>query len=189
MKKILIFAGTLSLLFFTASKLKAQNKDLIRPSDIKQKRTVYFTPEVYPNIEEIKQPTNWAFFSAVSDKIKDENNNRMIRVDFPTNYDSIDPKTIEEYCKNNDAEFAVVPKVKFFKVGIGKFVFSNQVVVSMKLYDAEGKFITETSYDTYKKDGKMLGSAENSIKAGTDGALKNLLKNIRKMKGKVVDIF
>lgn len=185
MKKTVIFAGVLALLFFGVSKLKAQ----IKPSQIKEKRTIYFNPEVYPDIEEIKPLTNTAFFSAVSDGILTHKSNRLIRADVPVAFDSIEAITIEEYCKNNEAEFAIVPKIKYFKVGLGKYVFSNQVVVSMKLYDSKGNLITETNYDTYKKNMRMLGSAENSIKIGTVGAMKNLLKNLRKMKFSESSIF
>lgn len=169
------------MLFVGFTKLKAQKADAVKFSEIKEKKTIYFTPEIYPNIDEIKEPTNQAFFSAVSDKINDYKNNRIIKVDLPSEYDSIDTKTIEEYCVNNDADFAVVPKVKYFKVGLGKYVFSNQVVVSMKLYDSKGNLITETSYDTYRKNMRLLGSAENSIKIGTVGAIKQMVKNLRKM--------
>lgn len=188
MKRIFILAGSLAVLFIAVNKVYGQKTD-VRPSDIKQKKTIYFTPEVYPNIDEIKEPTNLAFFDAVSDKIKDEHGNRLIRVDMPSEYDKIDAKTIEEYCKNNEADFAVVPKVKFFKVGLGKYIFSNQVIVSMKLYDAKGNLITESDYDTYKKNKKLLGSAENFIKTGTEGAMKNLLKKLRKMRRNQEDNF
>lgn len=178
MRKAVVFAGVLALLFLGVSKVKAQ----VKPSEIKEKRIIYFNPEVFPDIEEIKPLTNNAFFSAVSDQIVHYKSNRLIRAETPIVFDSIDAQTVEEYCRNNDAEFAVVPKIKYFKVGLGKYVFSNQVVVSMKLYDSKGNFITETHYDTYKKNMRMLGSAENSIKIGTVGAMKNLLKNLRQMK-------
>ncbi len=182
MKKTLIFASTLTLVYLTANRLYGQKSEPIRPVDLKQKKTICFTPEIYPNIEEIKDATNQAFFNAVSNKIKDEEENRMIRADAPVEFDSINKKTIAEYCKNNEADFAILPKVRFFKVGIGKYVFSSQVVVSMKLYDAEGNFITESDFDTYKKNRKLLGSAENFIKIGTDGAMSALFKNLRKIK-------
>ncbi|MEG1591399.1 MAG: pyruvate decarboxylase, partial [Chryseobacterium sp.] len=65
---------------------------------------------------------------------------------------------------------------------LGKYVFSNQVVVSMKLFDAEGNLITSSEYDTYRKNMRLLGSTENSIKIGTNGAMKNILKELRKIK-------
>lgn len=182
MKKTILFAGTLALFLFTANKVYGQKSETIRPADLKQKKTIYFNPEIYPNVEEIKEATNQAFFSAVSDKIKDDEDNKMIKADSPMEYDNISVETIEEYCKNNDADFAIVPKVKFFKVGIGKYVFSSQVVVSMKLYDANGNFITESDFDTFKKDRKILGSAENFIKVGTEGAMTALFKKLRKLK-------
>lgn len=190
MKKTLIFVGALALIVFGATKLSAQKNTSIKPSEIKEKKTIYFNPEVFPNIEEIKEPTNTAFFSAVSNQISDSNDNhKMIRVDAPIEFDNIDAATIEQYCENNEANFAIVPKVKYFKVGLGKYVFSNQVVISMKLYDAKGNLITETDYDTYKKNMRMLGSAENSIKIGTNGAMKKIMKNLRKMRQSEVSTF
>ena len=182
MKKKILFAAALAILCVSVTKLSAQKNNAIKPSEIREKKTVYFNPEVYPNIEEIKEPTNLAFFSAVSDNHSAEKSNKMIRADIPIEFDSVDAQTIEEYCKNNDADFAIVPKVKYFKVGLGKYVFSNQVMVSMKLYDSKGNLITETNYDTYKKNMRMLGSAENSIKIGTLGAMKAIIKNLRKIR-------
>lgn len=158
-------------------------------SDLQQKKIIYFNPEVFPNVEEIKDATNTAFFSAVSDKILSLPKNAMLRADAPVEFDNIDVESIKEYCKNNNADFAVVPKVQYFKVGLGKYVFSNQVVVSMKLYDADGKFITETNYDTYKKNMRLLGSAENSVKVGTKGAITEIIKNLKKIRRSKVDQF
>jgi len=106
----------------------------------------------------------------------------MLKTETQISFDSIDKKTIADYCLNNDADFAVIPKVKYFKVGIGKYVFSNQVVVSMKLFDAHGNLITETDYDTYRKNMRLLGSTVNSVKIGTNGAIKDILKQLRKIK-------
>ena len=182
MKKKILFAAALAILCFGAAKLSAQKTTAIKPSEIREKKTVYFNPEVFPDIEEIKEPTNLAFFSAVSDNHSTEKSTKMIRADVPVEFDSVDAQTIQEYCRNNEADFAIVPKVKYFKVGLGKYVFSNQVVVSMKLYDSKGNFITETNYDTYRKNMRMLGSAENSIKIGTLGAMKAMIKNLRKIR-------
>lgn len=147
----------------------------------KVNKVLYFNPEVEPDIEEIKEPTNTAFFSAVSDNLS-ERKNRMLKTETQISFDSIDQKTIADYCLNNDADFAIVPKVKYFKVGFGKYVFSNQVVVSMKLFDAQGNLLTETDYDTYKKNMRLLGSTVNSVKIGTNGAIKGILKQFRKTK-------
>ena len=182
MKKTFIFLGAEAVLLLGDQRLNAQKSDAIRPSEIKEKRTIYFTPEVFPPVEEIQEPTNLAFFSAVSDNISTAKNNPMIRADLPMEFDRIDAQTIQEYCKNNNADFAIVPKVKYFKVGLGKYVFSNQVVVSMKLYDSKGDLLTESNYDTYKKNMRLLGSAENSVKIGTGGAMKRMLKNLRKLR-------
>lgn len=91
-------------------------------------------------------------------------------------------KYIKEICLNNNAEVALIPRVKYFKVGFGRYVFSNQVLVSAKLYDADGNFIIETSYDTYKGNARLLGNAENSVKIGTIGMLRKMNKEIRRYK-------
>lgn len=177
MRKILIFTAVTSFLLMGISSVNAQKN-----ADDKIKKILYFNPEVEPDIEEIKEPTNHAFFSAVSDNLSRFRRNKMLRAEVQISFDSIDKQTIIDYCVNNDADFAIVPKVKYFKVGIGKYVFSNQVVVSMKLFDADGDLITETDYDTYRKNMRLLGSTVNSVKIGTDGAIKGILKKLRKIK-------
>lgn len=178
MKKILFYTLISTIFIISITHCKAQKVS----SEDKIKKILYFNPEVEPYIEEIKEPTNHAFFSAVSDKLSTFRKLKLLRTEVDLPYDSIDAKTIVEYSKNNDADFVVIPKVKYFKVGIGKYVFSNQVVVSMKLFDAEGNLITSSSYDTYKKNMRLLGSAANSIKIGTNGVMKNIIKELRKTK-------
>ncbi|MEN4759892.1 pyruvate decarboxylase [Chryseobacterium sp. C39-AII1] len=176
MRKFISFVTLTVFLFSGSVLLKAQKN-----STDKIKRILYFNPEVEPDIEEIKEPTNHAFFSAVSDNLS-ERKNRMIKTETQVSFDSIDKKTITDYSVNNEADFVIVPKVKYFKVGLGKYVFSNQVVVSMKLFDAEGNLLTETDYDTYRKNMRLLGSTTNSVKIGTNGAIKDILKKLRKIK-------
>lgn len=168
----------LSLIIIFA--LKANTISAQKNHDIQN--ILYFNPEVEPDIEEIKEPTNLAFFSAVSDNISLHRKSKMIKTETQMPFDTADQQTISDYASNNDADFVTVSKVKYFKVGLGKYVFSNQVIVSMKLFDKSGKLITESSYDTYRKNMRMLGSAENSIKIGTAGALKTILKNLKKIK-------
>ncbi|SHL83734.1 pyruvate decarboxylase [Chryseobacterium polytrichastri] len=178
MRKLLIFCTLSTFLLIGITSVKAQRN----ASEDKIKKVLYFNPEVDPDIEEIKEPTNHAFFSAVSDHISGYKRNKMLRTEMQISFDSVDKQTIVDYCLNNDADFAIVPKVRYFKVGLGKYVFSNQVVVSMKLFDAAGNFITETDYNTYRKNMRLLGSADNSIKIGTNGAIKGILKELRKIK-------
>lgn len=166
------------LLLTTYATLSAQNS--LFNKEVKTAQILYFNPEVFPDIEEIKEPTYSAFFSALSDELSTARSNKLLRVDYDIPFDHPAPKLIAEFCQNNNAQFAVIPKVKYFKVGIGKYVFSNQVIVSMKIYNASGDMLAETSYDTYKRNGRLLGSAENSIKIGTTGALKNINKILRK---------
>ncbi|ASW74304.1 hypothetical protein IQ37_07885 [Chryseobacterium piperi] len=178
MRKILLFTTISTFLLIGITSVKAQKG----ASEDKIKKILYFNPEVEPDIEEIKEPTNHAFFSAVSDNLSGYKKNKMLRAEIQIPFDSVDAQTIVDYCINNEADFAIVPKVKYFKVGIGKYVFSNQVIVSMKLFDASGSLITETDYDTYRKNMRLLGSAENFIKIGTNGAIKGILKKLRKIK-------
>lgn len=145
----------------------------------KIKTVLYFNPEIFPDISEIKEPTYTAFYSATSDKMKSLGNIKYLQVDTPISFDDVDTKTVKEICENNNADVAVVPKVKYFKVGFGKYVFSNQVIVSMKLYDSKGHFIMETSYDTYKGNGRLLGTASNSVIIGTKGAIRKMNKELR----------
>ena len=149
----------------------------------KVKKIIYFQPAVFPEIEEIKPPTNQAFFSAVTDQMSLYSGNiKTVQMDSSMDYDNVDTEYIKEVGKNNNAEAIIVPKVKYFKVGIGKYVFSNQVLVSLKLYDSDGNLIMENQYDTYKGNARLTGKAENSIKVGTKGAIKDLMKNLRKLK-------
>ena len=156
--------------------LHYKNKDF-KVSKIKT--ILYFNPEVFPDISEIKEPTYNAFYSATSDKMRSLGNVKYLQVDSPMSFDDVDTKTIKEICENNNADVAVVPKVMYFKVGFGKYVFSNQVIVSMKLYDFKGHFIMENSYDTYKGNGRLLGSASNSVIIGTKGAIRKMNKELR----------
>lgn len=180
MKNLYIFATQfIVLLLLTPSgTLSAQSGLLYK--DAKTYQILYFNPEVFPDIEEIKEPTYLAFFTALSDQLSASKSNKLLRVDYNISFDEPESGIIAEFCENNNAQYAVVPKVKYFKVGFGKYVFSNQVIVSMKIYNATGELIAETSYDTYRKNGRLLGSAENSIKIGTNGALKNINKILRK---------
>ena len=145
-------------------------------------KVVYFQPDIFPEIEEIKSPTYQAFFSAVTDHMRMYNGLKTIQMDSSMPYDSVDVETLKEICKNNDAEVAIVPKIKYFKVGIGKYVFSNQVLVQLKLYDSKGNFLMETQYDSYRGNARLMGTAENSIKIGTKGAIKKMKQELRNKK-------
>lgn len=148
----------------------------------KIQRIIIYEPEVFPDIEEIKEPTNTAYFSALSDELNNLGDYKLLRINSTATYNFTEIPVLKELCKNNSADAILIPKVKYFKVGIGKYVFSNQVIVSLKLYDSAGNFIIETSYDTFKTSGRMLGSAENSIKIGTVGALRKMSEEIRSNK-------
>ena len=57
--------------------------------------------------------------------------------------------------------------------------FSNQVIVSMKLYNNNGELVMENSFDTYKGKGRLLGSAENSVNIGTTNVVRNLVAALK----------
>ena len=180
MKNLYLFGTRFTVLLLLTTFCTACAQISSIDKDSKTYQILYFNPEVFPDIEEIIEPTYSAFFSALSDKLSTSRNNKLLRVDYNIPFDEPETSLIAEFCTNNNAQYAVVPKVKYFKVGFGKYVFSNQVIVSMKVYNEAGELLAETSYDTYRKSGRLLGSAENSIKIGTNGALKNLNKILRK---------
>ena len=181
MKKILFCGLAASLIIISCKNLGSTLVKLNHSIKLKHvDRIVYFDPEVYPNFEEIKEPTNNVIYSAVSDELKNYGNYKIMHINNANiKYDSVDVNMIKESCLNNGAEIALVPKVKYFKVGLGKYVFSNQVIVSMKMYNNDGELVIENSYDTYKGNGRLLGTAENSVIIGTKGALRKISKELK----------
>lgn len=140
---------------------------------------VYFNPQIEPNIEEIKFPTYQAFFDGMTQKTATYDNIRIMRIDDPQSYQNVDLDMVRSVCKHNQSNIAIVPKIKYFKVGLGKYVFSNQVVVTLKMYDANGNLLAESEHDTYKKNRKLLSNTENSIRMGVSGAMDGLLKKLK----------
>lgn len=180
MKKILFFGLIAGVVVVSCTSLGSTLVKLNNSIKLKKvDRIVYFNPEVYPNFDGIKEPTNNALFSALTDELRNYGNFKVMRIDTPIKYDSIDGKVIKELCINNGAEVAIVPKIKYFKVGLGRYVFSNQVIVSLKLYNDDGEMVIENSFDTYKGKARLLGSAENSIKIGTSNVVKNMITELR----------
>lgn len=188
MKKILlqVLLGTATAIVLTGCiSLSSPSNQFSEHTDLQGSKIkhniVYFAPEVYPDIEEIKFPSYQAFYNSISNKMSHYNQMRMTMIENFMAYDSVDVKIIKEVCENNNSDLAVVSQIKYFKVGIGKYVFSNQVLVSMKMFDSKGNLIKESSYDTFKKKKRMIGSTENSIKIGTDGVMNDILKEIRQL--------
>ncbi|MHA6727889.1 pyruvate decarboxylase [Chryseobacterium sp. A301] len=143
-------------------------------------QVLFFNPEIDPGIEEIRFPSYQTFFDGVTQEFSKSKNIIVNRVETPMIYDDVDVETLKEICKINNFDLAVVPKIKYFKVGFGKYVLSNQVIVSLKMYNSNGELLSESSYDTYRKNKRILGSTENSIKIGTTGALNEIRKYLRK---------
>lgn len=172
----------LLLIIISIHSCEAQTVDDSDFSSKSKNTIIYFNPEIEPEVEEVRQATNDAFFISVSDYFSNISNAKMLRIQMPINFKDVNVEDIKDACKYNNAKYAVIPKVKFFKVGIGNYVLSSQVVVSMKLYNEKGIFLSENSYDTFRKKARILGSAENSVKIGTLGALKMMMKDWRKNK-------
>lgn len=187
-KFILSIFGLLSLCIFYSCASGSQVKYGDKNNNIPEiKHIIYFNPQVDPDIEEIKLPTYNAFYSAVSNKVHQTGGYKMIRIDVPMVYDSVDTNGIKDYCKNNNAQLAVVPKIKYFKVGFGKLTFSNQVLVHLKLFDSDGHFILEAFVDTYIGKGRLLGASENSVKVGTRSAIGLMDKKLKSLKRNKTD--
>lgn len=142
-------------------------------------RVVYYNPQIYPEVEDIKLPTYEVFFSTISNELRDMEGYKIMRVETPVSYKNVDIDILKELCANNSAEIAIVPHIRYFKVGLGNLLLSNQVEVSLKLYDENGNFIMETAYDTYKANARILGSAENAVRTATAGALKKLNRELQ----------
>jgi len=62
-------------------------------------------------------------YAAVSDELKKYGNYKIMHINDPVKYDSINSDVIKELCINNGAEVAIVPKVKYFKVGLVNMYF------------------------------------------------------------------
>lgn len=176
----IFFATILNSCSILGNKLVYYNKEKVNFK--KSNKIVYFAPEIEPDIWEIQGPTYESFFNAATNETYKNENTKTLLMDFPMKYDSVDVQYLKEICHNNNAELAIVPKIKYLKVGLGKYVFSNQVLINLKLYNSEGMFLMETEYNTYKANARLLGKAENSVKIGTQGALKKMNKELRSKK-------
>jgi len=148
----------------------------------KIQKIVYLNPDIYPDFSALQEPTNTAFFGAISNQLQRKRNIQVTRIDTPMDYENIDEELLADLCTNNMADIIIVPHIKYFKVGIGKYVLSNQVVVSLKSYTKKGEFISRVNYDTYAGNARLLGSAENSVKLGVEGALNKMFNALKKQK-------
>ena len=69
MKKIIFFTAIASFLLIGVTSVKAQ-----KSADDKIKKVLYFNPEVEPDVDEIKDPTNTAFFDVITDNFSSRRN-------------------------------------------------------------------------------------------------------------------
>lgn len=163
MKYLFALVGLLCGFIYSGAQVKLQKADI-----------VVFSPVIEPDISEIQQST-WNIFFEAWDRNPLKIQNKYYRITQPAVQDS---ETIRAYCENNQADYAVVPKVTYFKVGIGKYVFSSQVTVELSLYDKNGQLLLHNSYNTFKKHARVLGSTVNSLKIGVKGAVKAMNRSL-----------
>lgn len=144
----------------------------------KHNTILFAQPEIEPDLPEIYSQTRKLFFEAVD-------NTHFPKVDKIIQLENTvlpNAETIAEYCQNNGAQFLVIPKITFFKVGIGKYVFSNQVVVTLKLYNAEGVLTLTSSHDTMRNNARIIGATSNTVRIGSRGALKSMIRMMKTVK-------
>jgi len=98
MKKILFCGLAASLIIISCKNLGSTLVKLNHSIKLKHvDRIVYFDPEVYPNFEEIKEPTNNVIYSAVSDELKNYGNYKIMHINNANiKYDSVDVNMIKE---------------------------------------------------------------------------------------------
>lgn len=121
-KKLFLKFSNIILIVFGFTLLQGQNYSKT------QKTILFFTPDITPNFEEIKDVTYLSYYSAASDFMS-FSNNKILQNNNIIAFENVDIHNIIESCKNNETDFAVVSLIKFFKIGIGKYVLSSQVVV------------------------------------------------------------
>ena len=107
---LLSFTFTAFILLTGCRSVSAQNSVFNR--DLKIQNVIYFNPEVFPDIDEIKEPTYSAFYSAVSDRISHFRNYKMLRVDANLTFDSADVKTLKELSNNSTRESSTSSELK-----------------------------------------------------------------------------
>lgn len=183
MKKKKVFIAFCILVLIATAHVGVKAQDTVTPiPEIivqKKKKTFLYTQlNITPDVDEIREVTENHFFDALYERISRANDIRILHSNGYVNMEENLQAQIAQLCMNNDADYAVIPSIQFFKVGFGKYIFSSQVVVTLDLYNAQGHLISSSAYDTLKRKGRMFGSAESSIKKGTIGAYKMMKKSI-----------
>ena len=82
MKNLYLLGTRFAVLLLLTSYCAVFAQNALLNKDEKSYQILYFNPEVFPNIEEIKEPTYTAFFSALSDHMSTSKNNKLLRVDY-----------------------------------------------------------------------------------------------------------
>ena len=98
MNHLYLFALGTFFLYTGCQSVPAQN--ISAQKDLENQSIIYFNPEVFPDIDEIKEPTNAAFYAAVSERVPSFKNYNVLRVDTYVPFDNVDLDVIKEYCKN-----------------------------------------------------------------------------------------
>lgn len=173
-----------SLLIFAIVLLPKAQEGVAIPEVLvngKKREVFLYTPlHIVPAVEEIREVTESYFFEAISDEVSRYTHWKLLRTEGIIDENSKDiSRQISELCMHNGANYAIIPKITFFKVGFGKYIFSSQVIVTLLVYNSDGEYCISVSYDTFKKKGRLFGSAEHSIRKGVKGAFRQLSKRIK----------
>jgi hypothetical protein len=135
--------------------------------------------KIRPNTSKIFYSAFIEFFTAKTLKIE-----KYELTDFKT-ITEIDTSKIRKICTENDLDGYICTQIKYkfvnnyyMYIPIGK---SEDAYVEMKLYDKKGILIIHTKHNTYAGNSYMMPpKAEQTIRDGTIGALKRILKEVEK---------
>ncbi len=138
-----------------------------------QRNIVVFSANIHPELEEVKDVTNAAILNAVKMILLRDRTGQAFTIQ--NNIES-HLSDIPIFCENNAAYLAIVPHVTYFKVGFGRYILSNQVQISLDLYNANGNLIHSSHYDTLKRNIRIVGNTHNSLKMAAKGVMKDAIK-------------
>lgn len=102
-------------------------------------------------------------------------------------FDEIDTTEISKICKENSLDGYLCTQIKY-KFGDYYYSFaflgqSEDTYIEIKLYDSTGKLILHTKHNTAMGNSYMMPpKAEQTIKDGVFGNLKQILKELNKIK-------
>jgi len=188
-QKNMLILGVLMLTLIISGCAALGTKTILRSNNLNSynfKKLGYSQPASEDILNKIRQNTSNIYQSAVeaffADKaIKVEKHNLS---DFKL-IDRVDTAEITKICHENglDGYFCTQIKYKFVDtyyviIPLGK---SEDAYVEIKLYDNNGKLILHTKHNTFAGNSYMMApKAEQTVRDGTFGALKRIIKEIKK---------